>query len=145
MLDGFLVIPTKYFIILAFHIWLCHSYNEGQELAVQIFLEHLPHTGVFLDFPNHEVIDNILSSVREQLLERGTFPGTTSAHINPSMAEDFFPELGGFSPKTMVCWPRSRLEMDGFCCLVCCEHFALLQPGGVMADCSLYILNGTGN
>lgn len=40
-------------------------------------------TGILLAFPNCEVIDHTLISVRQQLLERGAFPGTLLAHINP--------------------------------------------------------------
>lgn len=39
--------------------------------------------GILLAFPNCEVIDHSLISARHQLLERGAFPGTPLAHINP--------------------------------------------------------------
>lgn len=38
-------------------------------------------------FSNCGVIDNVLNLLRQQLVERGGFPGTTLSHINP---EDFF-------------------------------------------------------
>ena len=38
-------------------------------------------------FSNCGVIDNVLNLLRQQLVERGGFPGTTLSHIN---TEDFF-------------------------------------------------------
>lgn len=57
------------------------------KLQSKYFLSIYHIWGLLLGFSNCGVIDNVLNLLRQQLVERGGFPGTTLSHINP---EDFF-------------------------------------------------------